>query len=52
MKPKILSWNVKRLNMEEERMKIKGLIREWKEDIVCLQEAKVQTVTRELIQSL
>jgi exonuclease III len=51
MKPKILSWNVRGLNLVEKRMKIKSLLREWKVD-VCLQETKVQNVTRELVQSL
>jgi exonuclease III len=33
-------------------MKIKGLIRDWKVDIVCLQETKLQHVTRELVRIL
>jgi exonuclease III len=52
MKPKILSWNIRGLNLEEKRMKIKGLIGEWKADIVCLQETKLQHVTREIARSL
>jgi exonuclease III len=52
MKIKILSWNVRGLNLEEKRMKIKSLLREWKADVVCFQETKIQVVTRELIQSL
>jgi hypothetical protein len=52
MKPKILSWNVRGLNLVEKHMKIKGLIREWKADIVCLQETKLQHVTREIARSL
>jgi exonuclease III len=52
MKPTILSWNVRGLNLEEERMKIKGLIGEWKVDIVCLQETELQQVTREIARSL
>jgi exonuclease III len=41
MKSKILSWNVRELNEEEKRMRIKGLIREWKADIVFLHETKL-----------
>jgi exonuclease III len=52
MKPKILSWNVRGLNLVEKRMKIKILLRDWKADAVCFQETKVQLVTRELVQSL
>ena len=52
MMPKILSWNVRGLNLVEKRMKIKSLLREWKVDVVCFQETKVQNVTRELVQSL
>jgi exonuclease III len=36
MKPKIISWNVRRLNEPEKRMKIRRVLREWKADIVCL----------------
>ena len=52
MKPKILSWNVRGLNLDEKQMKIKGLIGEWKVDIVCLQETKLYHATRELGRSL
>jgi hypothetical protein len=52
MKIRILSWNVRGLNLEEKRMKIKSLLREWKADVVCFQETKIQVVTRELVQSL
>jgi exonuclease III len=33
-------------------MRIKKLIREWKEDIVCLQETKLNFITREVVRSL
>jgi hypothetical protein len=49
MKLKILSWNVRGLNEEEKRMRIKGLIREWMEDIVYLQETKLQFINREVL---
>jgi len=36
MKPKIVSWNVRGLNDNERKMEIRGLLRDWKVDIVCL----------------
>lgn len=51
MKPKILSWNVRELNEEDKRMRIKVLIRDWKVHIVCLQETKLKFVTRDEIRS-
>jgi hypothetical protein len=47
MKPKILSWNLRGLNGEKKMMKTTGLIGEWKADIVCLQETKLQVINRE-----
>jgi hypothetical protein len=35
MKPKILYWNVRGLDEEEKRMRIREPIREWKADIVA-----------------
>lgn len=37
MKTKILSWNVRELNKRDKRLRIIGLCRDWKADIVCLQ---------------
>jgi exonuclease III len=41
MKPKILSWNVRGMNDAEKRLQIRGLLMEWKADIVCLQETEM-----------
>jgi exonuclease III len=41
MKPKIITWNVRGLNELNKRLRIKGLIREWKVDVVCLLETKM-----------
>ena len=41
MKLKILSWNVKGLNDFRKRLVVKNLLREWKCDVVCLQETKL-----------
>jgi exonuclease III len=52
LKPKIISWNVRGMNEFEKRTKIRGLLREWKADIVCLQETKLEVITRELVYSV
>lgn len=46
----ILSWNVRGLNRIRKRRVIKSLLLEWKTDIVCLQESKIQgdIIVREL----
>jgi exonuclease III len=41
MKPSIISWNVRGLNEIGKRMKVRNLLRQWKVDIVCLQETKL-----------
>jgi exonuclease III len=52
LKPKIVSWNVRGLNELEKRTKIKGLLREWKADIVCLQETNMEVINREVVYSV
>ena len=41
MNLKILSWNVKGLNDCRKRLIVKNLLREWKCDVICLQETKL-----------
>jgi len=52
MKPKILSWNVRGLNELDKRLRIKGLIRDWKVDVVCLMETKMEVINRAVVHSL
>ena len=52
MKPKIISWNVRGMNELEKRMKIKRRLREWKADIVFLQETKIEVINGEVIRSV
>ncbi|KAF5461862.1 hypothetical protein F2P56_017925 [Juglans regia] len=52
MKPKIVSWNVRGLNELEKRLRIRHLLREWKADIVCLQEVKLKLINRRIVRSL
>ena len=52
MKLKILSWNVKGLNDFRKRLVVKNLLREWKCDVVCLQETKLTGMDRQKVCSL
>ncbi|XP_042952212.1 uncharacterized protein LOC122289294 [Carya illinoinensis] len=52
MKPKILSWNVRGLNDPNKRLKVKNLLRDWKADVICLQETKLKPIDRHIIRSL
>jgi hypothetical protein len=52
MKLKILSWNVRGINELDKRLRIKGLMRDWKIDLVCLLETKREVITRAVVHSL
>jgi exonuclease III len=52
MKPKIIVWNVRGLNAFKKRLKIRGLLKEWKADIVCLIETKMEFISREVVRSI
>ena len=52
MKIKMILWNVKGLNDPQKRLVVKNLLREWKCDVVCLQETKVASMNRKLVCSL
>jgi hypothetical protein len=52
MKPRILSWNVRGLNKRRKRLRISNLLRDWKVDIICLQETKVHGMSRSIVRSL
>lgn len=52
MKIKILSWNVRGLNAREKRVVVKSLLKEWKADVVCLQETKFSVVSREKVKEI
>jgi exonuclease III len=52
MKPRILSWNVRGLNKRSKRLRISNLFRDWKVDIICFQETKVQGMSRSFVRSL
>jgi exonuclease III len=46
MKPKIISLNVRGMNEPKKRTKIRRLLREQKADIMCLQETKMEVISR------
>lgn len=52
MNLKILLWNVRGLNEGDKRLQIRNLLCSWKVDIVCLQETKLELITRGLVRSI
>ena len=52
MKIKILSWNVRGVDDRNKMKVIKALIRSQRVDLVCLQETKIQDMSRGIVQSL
>lgn len=52
MNLKILSWNVRGLNDIRKRSIVKNLLREWKCDVICLQETKLSSLDRQMVGSL
>jgi len=52
MYPRLISWNVRGLNQRSKRLKIKNLLRQWKADIICLQETKLDLISNRIVKSL
>ncbi|KAF5461248.1 hypothetical protein F2P56_021060 [Juglans regia] len=52
MKPKIVSWNVRGLHDPNKRLQVRNLLRQWKGDIICLQETKLEDISRQIVRSL
>jgi exonuclease III len=52
MNLKIVTWNVRGLNDREKRLQVKNLIKMWKADVICLQETKLELISRSLVKSL
>ena len=52
MNLKMLSWNVRGLNNPHKRDVVKNLLQEWKCDIVCVQESKLDSTSSSLVKSL
>jgi hypothetical protein len=45
MKPKVLFWNLRGLNEGDKCLSVRNLLREWKVDIVCFQETKLEVMS-------
>ena len=52
MNLKIISWNVRGLNDRDKRLRVRNLVRKWGPDVICLQETKMESITRAVIRSL
>jgi exonuclease III len=52
MKHKIISWNVRGLNVRDKRLKISNLLRLWKVDIFCFQETKMEVISNSFVHNL
>ena len=52
MKLRLLSWNVRRANDSSKRKVMKAMIRSQRVDLFCLQETKIQAMTKGLVRSL
>jgi len=52
MKPKLLSWNVRGLNEGDKRLRVKNLLRQWKPNIICLKEFKLELISSSVVRSL
>jgi exonuclease III len=52
MKCNILSWNMRGLNCPVKRLMVRNLLRQWRVDIVCLQETKLELISRKDVTNL
>lgn len=52
MNPRLVSRNVRGLNQSGKRLKIRNLLRQWKANIICLQETKLVLISNNIVRSL
>ena len=48
----IVTWNVRGLNNRDKRLRLKNMIKDWRADIFCLQETKLELITAQIVRSL
>jgi exonuclease III len=51
MKPKLLSWTMRGLN-EDKRLRARNLLRQWKADIIRLQDSRMELISSNVMRSL
>jgi exonuclease III len=49
---RIISWNVRGLNCKIKRSQIKNALKLWKGEVICLQETKLENISRSVVRSL
>ncbi|XP_070020674.1 uncharacterized protein [Nicotiana sylvestris] len=49
MKVKVLNWNIRGLNDKNKRSIVGSLVREWRADIVCLQQTKMEDIPASML---
>ena len=49
---RLLSWNVRGLNLNVKRAMLRSVLREWNCDLVCLQETKLETIELSDVRSI
>ena len=52
MSLRLLSWNVRGLNNSQKREVCKNLLKDWRCDVVCLQETKLSSLNSAIVRSL
>jgi exonuclease III len=52
MKPRILFWNVRGLNERNKCLRVRNLLKDWKVDIVCFQETKLDAMSHRIVRNL
>lgn len=52
MKTRILAWNERRLNKGKKYLRVRSLLKDWKVDIVCFQETKLDAMLHIIVRNL
>ena len=49
---KLLSWNVRGINNRDKRLLLKNVLRDWRCNLICIQETKLEEVQLSVICSI